>query len=567
MFGRQVGHLDADGLLAGDRRQDADLGRGERVGEVVAQRRDLADLRARRELELVARDARAGDGADQAGLDAEVLQRLGQGGATRSRAGVAGLRRARAWQHRRVGQPVVVATGAGAPRSACVAVRSSGGSSALGLGLRLRGRARPRAAGRRDGGGRARARRRAAARGPAAPARRRAPPRPRCRAAASPRGRVAAAARAARRLARLGEVAGGGQTSRTVRAARRAPGASGRRPRPRRRPWPAAARRPSARAPSSVTPASPMTPPSAPCSVPPSKPPWSRAPSPDVSSLESSSRTPIDVSATPTPIPRSRAGAVRAKSSDGDGDEHQRQRDGEGPDERRGRRPQPAAGDGAVDAEPEHEQRVDRRPADQQAEQVALLPLLPRDVGRAAPLRRGLAGRRLASSRLAGRGALRAGGARHCARFATGGGSPPYGARGRMRRIAVVLRRAAAPETAWSAWASERPGRPALRASRDGEVATIEARSERRADAAPPAPVGEPAAQRAIGGRVGDGVGMPVAQVLADGARVVAVGVPVLGLVAERLVAVRAGKARPRRGWPSGPGRRRAPGARARGCG
>ena len=32
---RGVGDLDADGLLAGDRREDADLGRGQRVGEVV----------------------------------------------------------------------------------------------------------------------------------------------------------------------------------------------------------------------------------------------------------------------------------------------------------------------------------------------------------------------------------------------------------------------------------------------------------------------------------------------------------------------------------------------------
>ena len=61
---REVRHLDADRLLAGDRRQDADLGRRERVGEVVLQPRDLRDLRARRELQLVAHDARAGDLAD-----------------------------------------------------------------------------------------------------------------------------------------------------------------------------------------------------------------------------------------------------------------------------------------------------------------------------------------------------------------------------------------------------------------------------------------------------------------------------------------------------------------------
>ena len=36
---REVRHLDADRLLAGDRREDADLGRRERVGEVVLERR------------------------------------------------------------------------------------------------------------------------------------------------------------------------------------------------------------------------------------------------------------------------------------------------------------------------------------------------------------------------------------------------------------------------------------------------------------------------------------------------------------------------------------------------
>ena len=61
---RVVRHLDADGLLARDRREDADLGRRERVREVVLERRDLRDLRPGRELELVARDARAGDLAD-----------------------------------------------------------------------------------------------------------------------------------------------------------------------------------------------------------------------------------------------------------------------------------------------------------------------------------------------------------------------------------------------------------------------------------------------------------------------------------------------------------------------
>ena len=72
----EVRHLDADRLLAGDRREDADLGGRERVGEVVLERRDLADLRAGRELELVAGHARADDLADERRVDPEVGQRL-----------------------------------------------------------------------------------------------------------------------------------------------------------------------------------------------------------------------------------------------------------------------------------------------------------------------------------------------------------------------------------------------------------------------------------------------------------------------------------------------------------
>ena len=72
---REVRHLDADRLLARDRREDADLGRRERVGEVVLERGDLRDLRPRRQLELVAGHARPGDLADDRRLDAEVRQR------------------------------------------------------------------------------------------------------------------------------------------------------------------------------------------------------------------------------------------------------------------------------------------------------------------------------------------------------------------------------------------------------------------------------------------------------------------------------------------------------------
>ena len=73
---RQVGDLDTDGLLARDRREDADLRRGQRVREVVLEGRDLRHLRPRGELELVARHAGADDLADHRGLDAEVGERL-----------------------------------------------------------------------------------------------------------------------------------------------------------------------------------------------------------------------------------------------------------------------------------------------------------------------------------------------------------------------------------------------------------------------------------------------------------------------------------------------------------
>ena len=72
----RVGDLDADGLLAGDRGEDADVRGGERVGEVVLELGDLADLDAGREPQLVAGDVRPGDHADDVRLDAEVAERL-----------------------------------------------------------------------------------------------------------------------------------------------------------------------------------------------------------------------------------------------------------------------------------------------------------------------------------------------------------------------------------------------------------------------------------------------------------------------------------------------------------
>ena len=74
----RVGDLDADGLLAGDRGEDADVRRGQRVGEVVLELGDLGDLDPGREAQLVARDVRARDHADHARLDPEVAERLGQ---------------------------------------------------------------------------------------------------------------------------------------------------------------------------------------------------------------------------------------------------------------------------------------------------------------------------------------------------------------------------------------------------------------------------------------------------------------------------------------------------------
>jgi hypothetical protein len=73
-----VGHLDADRALAGDRREDADLGGRQRVGQVVLEVGDLDHLHAGGELQLVARDVRPGDGADDLGLDAQVAERLDQ---------------------------------------------------------------------------------------------------------------------------------------------------------------------------------------------------------------------------------------------------------------------------------------------------------------------------------------------------------------------------------------------------------------------------------------------------------------------------------------------------------
>ena len=74
----RVRDLDPDRLLAGDRRQDADVGRGQRVGEVVGELGDFLDLGAGRQAQFVAGDVRAADDADDLRLDPEVAERLDQ---------------------------------------------------------------------------------------------------------------------------------------------------------------------------------------------------------------------------------------------------------------------------------------------------------------------------------------------------------------------------------------------------------------------------------------------------------------------------------------------------------
>ena len=122
-FGREVRDLDADRLLAGDRREDADLGRRERVREVVLEPRDLRDLRPGRELELVAHDARAGDLADDRRVDAEVRERLHElvGDRARSRRRCRPDDRRRRLQQRAVGQAVLAPS---APSRTSISVAS-----------------------------------------------------------------------------------------------------------------------------------------------------------------------------------------------------------------------------------------------------------------------------------------------------------------------------------------------------------------------------------------------------------------------------------------------------------
>ena len=130
---RVFGHLDADRLLAGDRREDADVGRGQRVGEVVGELGDFLHLGAGREAQLEARDVRAADDADDLGLDAEVAERLDQLAADRLVVARVGTFVAFAlFEHLGRGRPVVDLLGFG--DAALVAHRGQRGLLGLGVG-------------------------------------------------------------------------------------------------------------------------------------------------------------------------------------------------------------------------------------------------------------------------------------------------------------------------------------------------------------------------------------------------------------------------------------------------
>ena len=142
---RAVRDLDADGLLARDRREDADLGGRQRVREIVAQAGDAGDLRARGELELVARHARAGDGADEAGLDAVLGERAEQRARDPLGVRIAADRGRALAQHARVGQ-----AGTAARRRARASTIDLRQLERVGrLGRRAADRGRTAAAGRR----------------------------------------------------------------------------------------------------------------------------------------------------------------------------------------------------------------------------------------------------------------------------------------------------------------------------------------------------------------------------------------------------------------------------------
>ena len=73
-----IGHFDADGVFAWDRRDDAHARHLQMQREIVAERRDLVDAHAGFESDFVLRDDGAGVDADDLDVEIEVLERLFQ---------------------------------------------------------------------------------------------------------------------------------------------------------------------------------------------------------------------------------------------------------------------------------------------------------------------------------------------------------------------------------------------------------------------------------------------------------------------------------------------------------
>ena len=73
-----VGHFDADGVLAGDRGDDADARHAQGDGQVVGQAGDLREPQAGFQLDLELGDDRAGFDLDDPDVEAEIEERLFQ---------------------------------------------------------------------------------------------------------------------------------------------------------------------------------------------------------------------------------------------------------------------------------------------------------------------------------------------------------------------------------------------------------------------------------------------------------------------------------------------------------
>ena len=73
-----IGHFDADGVLARNRRDDADARHAHVQGEVVAEVGDLVDAHAGFQGDFVLRDHRPRVDADHADVELEILEGLFQ---------------------------------------------------------------------------------------------------------------------------------------------------------------------------------------------------------------------------------------------------------------------------------------------------------------------------------------------------------------------------------------------------------------------------------------------------------------------------------------------------------